>query len=449
MKAEQTYIDLFQQQATTVKCFSSDLLNSRREAAFASFQQNGFPTTDQEDYRHCNLQEALSVDYGLNINRLNIPINPHDVFRCDVPNLSTTLFFVVNDQFYNKEKPTSLPDGVLCGSLNDFSRTHASLLEPYYDLLSAKSTDGMVALNTTFSQDGFILYLPAGVTIEKPIQLIQVLHGNEDMMVNRRLLVIAEEGAQAKLLVCDHALSSRKFLANQVTEIFLGKNASLEFYELEMDHSDTVRVANTLVLQGENSRLLMNGITLQNGMTRNNIQVCLAGEYAEANLSGMALADQSHSVDNHLFVDHAVPHCTSYELYKYVLDDKAQGVFGGRIVVRKDAQKTSAYQSNKNLCSTRDARMFTKPQLEIYADDVKCSHGTATGQIDENALFYMRARGISEQEARLLLKFAFTTDVLENIRLEPLRDRMRMLVEKRFRGELAKCAGCAAADKCS
>jgi Fe-S cluster assembly protein SufD len=175
--------------------------------------------------------------------------------------------------------------------------------------------------------------------------------------------------------------------------------------------------------------------------------VKLAGEYAETNMSGMALVDQEHVVDNHLFVDHIAPHCTSHELYKYVLDDSARGVFGGRILVRKNAQKTAAYQSNKNLCSTREARMFTKPQLEIYADDVKCSHGTATGQIDEKALFYIRSRGISEAEARLLLKFAFTADVIENIRLEPLKDRMKMLVEKRFRGELAKCAGCAAAGK--
>ncbi|MCX6309847.1 MAG: SufD family Fe-S cluster assembly protein, partial [Bacteroidia bacterium] len=210
---------------------------------------------------------------------------------------------------------------------------------------------------------------------------------------------------------------------------------------------DTVRVANTFVKQDEHSSLLMNGITLQNGQTRNNIDVKLAGEYAETNLSGMALADQNHVVDNHLFVDHVSPRCTSRELYKYVLDDTARGVFGGRILVRKNAQKTAAYQSNKNLCSTREARMFTKPQLEIYADDVKCSHGTATGQIDEKALFYMRSRGISEVEARLLLKFAFTADVIDNIRLEPLKDRMKMLVEKRFRGELAKCAGCAAAGK--
>ena len=445
MKAEEIYLDIYRQYSGVVAQHSAPLLNRCREASVTALMEKGLPDLSQEDYRHFDLQKALSFDYGMNLNRFLTKLNPQDVFCCDVPNLSTRLLFVVNDSCSKTPLKVPLPEGVLCGSLQDFAVSHPRLLEPYYGQLSADSTDGMVALNTMFAQDGFVLYLPAGVRIDKPIQLIQVLHGNENRMVNRRLLVIAEEGSYAQLLVCDHALSSRTFFSNQVTEIFVGKNASLEYYELEMDHDQTIRVANTLVRQDEHSNLLMNNITLQNGQTRNNVTVKLAGEYAETNLSGMALADQEHIIDNHLFVDHVAPHCTSHELYKYVIDDSARGVFGGRILVCKNAQKTAAYQSNKNLCSTREARMFTKPQLEIYADDVKCSHGTATGQIDEKALFYMRSRGISEVEARLLLKFAFTADVIDNIKLEPLKDRMKMLVEKRFRGELAKCAGCAAA----
>ena len=446
MQAEEAYINLYNQHAKLVSENCSDLLNVKREAAFENFQRLGFPKNTQEEYRNCDLKDALSIDYGLNIHRVKIPINPHDVFSCDVPNLSTKLFFVVNDQFYEKEKPISLPEGVLCGSLNDLSKTYAHLLEPYYTKLSEKSSDGMVSFNTSFVQDGFVLYVPAGIVLEKPIQLIQILHGTMDMMVNRRLLIILEEGAKVQLLVCDHTLSSKHFFSNQVTEIFVGKNASLEYYDLEMDQPNITRVSNTLVSQAASSQLLINSVTLQNGFSRNNINLYFRGEGATANLSGMALGNNNQLIDNHIFVDHAVPRCTSQELYKYVLDDSAQGVFGGRILVQKGAQKTSAYQSNKNLCFTREARMFAKPQLEIYADDVKCSHGTATGQIDEKALFYMRSRGISETEARLLLKFAFTADVLDNIRLKPLKDRMRMLVEKRFRGELSKCAGCSVAN---
>lgn len=401
-QAEKSYVDLYTAHTVAVGARCSALLNAKRAEAFRAFQATGFPDTTLEEYRYCDLAPSLSIDYGLNIHRLNIPVNPHDVFSCDVPNLSTKLFFVINDQHY-KEKPVGFPEGVLCGSLNELTRTHAGLLEPYYATLSGKRSDGMVHLNTTFAQDGFVLYVPQGVVLEKPIQLVQVLHGAFDLMVNRRLLVILGKGAKAQLLICDHALSPGNFFSNQVAEIFIGENAALEYYELEMDHARTTRVSNTLVSQSASSEFLHNGITLQNGVTRNNICVSLSGEGAEAHLTGMALGDGEQLIDNNVFVDHLVPRCTSQELYKYVLDGAARGVFGGRILVREGAQKTSAFQSNKNLCSTREARMFSKPQLEIYADDVKCSHGSATGQMDENALFYMRARGISESEARMLL----------------------------------------------
>jgi Fe-S cluster assembly protein SufD len=269
MQAEEAYIDIYRQHAHTLGKGCSDLLNGKREKAFENFLSAGFPKVTHEDYRNCDLQEALSVDYGLNINRVAMPINPHDVFSCDVPNLSTKLFFVVNDQFYKNDKAIGLPEGVLCGSLNEFTRSHAALLETYYCKLSEKSSDGMVGFNTTFAQDGFVLYVPAGVVIEKPIQLIQVLHGSLDILVNRRLLIILEDGAKAQLLICDHTLSSKRFFSNQVTEIFVGKNANLEYYDLEMDHENTVRVTNTLVTQDASSHLLMNGMTLQNGLTRN------------------------------------------------------------------------------------------------------------------------------------------------------------------------------------
>ncbi|MGL4806546.1 MAG: Fe-S cluster assembly protein SufD, partial [Bacteroidales bacterium] len=280
------------------------------------------------------------------------------------------------------------------------------------------------------------------VIVERPIQLVNILRGDVDFMVNRRLLIILEDGAQAKLLICDHTMDKVNFLATQVAEIFVGDNAVFDYYELEENAIHTTRVASTYVSQGKNSNTLINGITLHNGKTRNNIHVTLAGEYAEANVIGMAIADQDQHVDNHTYIDHAVPNCHSNELYKYVLNDSATGVFAGRILVRKDAQKTTSFQSNKNICATREAKMYTKPQLEIYADDVKCSHGATVGQLDENALFYLRSRGISEPEARMLLMFAFTHDVIENIRLESLKDRLKHLVEKRFRGELSKCSGC-------
>lgn len=221
-------------------------------------------------------------------------------------------------------------------------------------------------------------------------------------------------------------------------------DAVFDYYDIEESSENTSKVSSVFVRQGERSNVLVNGIVLHNGVTRNNYYSAFEGEHAELSLCGMAIADKEQVVDTYTHIDHAVPHCHSNELFKYVLNDSARGSFSGRILVRHGAQKTEAYQSNKNLCASPLAKMYTKPQLEIYADDVKCSHGATVGQLDQNALFYMRSRGIPESEARMLLMFAFTNDVIELVRLDALKDRLRQLVEKRFRGELAKCSGCQA-----
>ncbi len=445
MTTHKAYIDLYNEFEPVIRASCGNLLNTPRLAAFDAFKRIGFPTSSMEAYRDCDLKSILETDYGMNLHQFDIPVNPEQVFSCEVPNLSTSLYFLINDRFYQGDKHNKLPDGVLCGSLNELGKTHQALLDPYFAKLSASSEDGMVQFNSSFVQDGYVLYVPANVQLEKPIQVINVLKAPEDMLVQRRILVIVEKGAHARLLLCDHNISDKHMLANQVAEIFIGQDASLEYYELEMNNEVTTRISNTFVRMEAASNLRMNQVVLSNGFTRNNAIVRLMGEGAEANLSGVVLGERSQFTDNHVLVDHAVPHCTSNQLYKYVLDDTSNGVFGGSILVRDGAQKTKAYQSNKNLCS-HNARMRARPQLEIYADDVVCSHGSATGQMDENALFYMRSRGIPADEARLLLKYAFTTDVIDTISLDPLRDRMRMLVEKRFRGELVSCAGCSAAN---
>ena len=443
MNIEKQYIELYDQYHSLIDSHASPILNALREKAMSDFRVTGFPSPNDEEYKHTNIPDLFAPDYGLNLNRLEIPVNPYEVFRCDVPNLSTLLYFVVNDSFYTKENPkVKLPEGVLIGSLNEMARSHPDLVQRYYGKQACTQNDGIVALNTAFVQDGFFLYVPKGVIIEKPIQLINILRGDADFMVNRRLLIILEEGAQARLLVCDHTMDKKKFLSSQVTEIYAGKNAVFDYYDIEESSLNTNRITSTFVDQVEKSNVLINGITLHNGTTRNNYRMTFSGEHAEAHLCGMAIADKKQSVDNHTFIDHAVPHCTSNELFKYVLNDSSTGSFSGRILVREGAQKTSAYQTNRNLCATKEAHMYTKPQLEIYADDVKCSHGATVGQLDENALFYLRSRGIPEAEARMLLMFAFTNDVIENVRMDALKDRLRQLVEKRFRGELDKCAGC-------
>ena len=444
MKAEQQYIDLFSQCEALICRHSSEVMNAPRANAFADFERLGFPTTKQEKYKYSDMAKLFAPDYGLNLNRLDIPVNPYEVFKCDVPNMSTLLYFVVNDAFYNKALPKAqLPEGVLLGSLKDLSQQHPELVQQYYGKLADTSKDGITAFNTAFAQDGFMLYVPKGVVIEKPIQLVNILRADVNFMVNRRLLVVLEEGAQARLLVCDHAMDDVNFLSTQVVEVFAAENSVFDLYELEETHTSTVRISNLYVNQEANSNVLLNGMTLHNGTTRNTTEVTLNGRGAEISLCGMAITDKNEHVDNHTFIDHKVSDCTSNELFKYVLDDQSVGAFAGKVLVREGAQRTSSQQTNRNLCATREARMYTQPQLEIYADDVKCSHGATVGQLDEKALFYMRQRGISLKEARLLLMFAFVNEVIDTIRLDALKDRLHLLVEKRFRGELNKCQGCA------
>ena len=443
MKAEQQYIDLFAQCEDLVCRESSGVMNAPRTAALADFERLGFPSSRAEDYRYTDVSRSFAPDYGMNLKRVKIPVNPQDVFHCDVPNLSTSLYFVVNDSFYHQALPKAhLPEGVYAGSLKDFSDERPEVAARYYGKLATSSKNGIVALNTMFAQDGFVVYVPQGVAVERPIQLVNIFRSDVDLMANRRVLVIMEPRSEAKLLVCDHSIDTVRFLANQVIEVFVGEGASFDYYDLEESSDTTTRFSSLFVKQEAESNVVINGITLTNGLTRNDYQVELLGERAETTLCGMSILDKEQHVDTYTHITHAVPRCKSNELFKNVLNDQAVGAFSGRILVREGADKTEAYQSNRNLCATREARMYSKPQLEIYADDVKCSHGMTTGQLDEEAIFYMRSRGISLEEARMLLSVAFTSDVIDHVRVEALRDRLHRLVEKRFRGELAKCAGC-------
>ncbi len=437
MGSEQQYIELFQQTRGMICQHSSEVMNAVRDAAFEKFHTMGFPSRKEERYKYTDMKALFAPDYGLNLNRLEIPVNPYDAFRCDVPNLSTMLYFVINDAFYTKALPKgNLTNGVVVGSLREFASSD------YYNRLASKDDDAVTSLNTMLAQDGLYVYVPKGVVMDRAIQVINILRSDVDLMVNRRVMIILEEGAEAKFLFCDHAMDDRCFLTTQVIEAFVGRNAKLDLYCLEETHAKNVRISNVYIEQQADSRVNHNVITLHNGVTRNKLNLDLTGEGSECSCNGCVIADKNQHVDNNTLITHHVPHCTSKELYKYVLDDEATGAFAGRVLVKKDAQKTTSQMTNQNLCSTKKARMYTQPMLEIYADDVKCAHGSTVGQLNDAALFYMQQRGISRKEAQLLLQFAFINEVIDQMELEPLRDRLHYLVEKRFRGELNKCEGC-------
>ena len=447
MASEQQYIELYEQARQIIMDHASEAMNAVRDQAFEDFRRQGFPSRKVERYKYTDIEELFAPDYGVNLSRLQIPVDPYQAFRCDVPNLSTSLFFVVNDMFYHDSKPKGhLPEGVVIDSM----RNHPEIVAKYYARLANTSEDAVTALNTMLAQDGMLVYVPGNVKVERAIQVINILKATPqnaqrqvpDLMVNRRVLIVLEEGAEIKMLFCDHAADDRNFLATQVIEAYVGDNASLDLYCLEETHYKNVRLSNVYIDQQRDSRVNHHVITLHNGVTRNKLDLTFSGEGAECNCYGCVIADKEQHVDNNTLITHKVPHCTSSELYKYVLDDKSTGAFAGRVLVEPGAQKTSSQMTNQNLTATREARMYTQPMLEIYADDVKCAHGSTVGQLNDAALFYMRQRGISLNEAKMLLQNAFINEVIDKMQLEPLRDRLHHLVEKRFRGELNKCEGC-------
>ena len=447
MNSEQQYIDLYQQAREMIFSHAPEAMNAVRDEAFEDFKAQGFPSKKVERYKYTDIQKLFVPDYGVNINRLQIPVDPYEAFRCDVPNLSTSLYFVVNDMFYHDDKPKGhLPEGVIVGSLRDYPE----LIAKYYAKQAKTRDDAVTALNTMLAQDGMLVYVPKHVKVDRAIQVINILKATPqnaqrivpDLMVNRRVLIVLEEGAEIKMLFCDHAADDKNFLATQVIEAYVCNNASLDLYCMEETHHKNVRISNVYIDQQRDSRVNHNVITLHNGITRNKLDLTFSGEGAECQCYGCVIADKQQHVDNNTLITHKAAHCTSNELYKFVLDDEATGAFAGRVLVEHVAQKTSSQMTNQNLTATKQARMYTQPMLEIYADDVKCAHGSTVGQLNDAALFYMRQRGISLEEAKLLLQNAFINEVVHKMQLEPLRDRLHHLVEKRFRGELNKCSGC-------
>ena len=272
MSVEQQYIDLFKQHKSLIFDKSSPVLNEVREEAFADFERMGFPTDKQEDFLYTNLSKVFEQDYGMNLKGLDIPVDPYEVFHCGVPGINSHLYFVVNDQFFhNQTYKSTLPEGVLIGSLKDYANSHPELVKKYYAKIAETNKDSTVAFNTAFAEDGFFLYVPKGVIIEKPIQLINVMRADVNLMANSRNLVIIEEGAQAKLLVCAHTMDYNNFLCNRVTEVYLGENAHYEHYKLENTHDKTVNIGSLYVDQQAKSSLVVNEVTLHNGLTRNNV----------------------------------------------------------------------------------------------------------------------------------------------------------------------------------
>lgn len=441
---KEEFINLYLNNLDLITENSAGVLNSARQSALENFKLLGFPGLKNEKYKYMKVEAFFKGDFEKYFTPKRITFNVDDIFRCDIPSLDTHLALTLNGFYLSNPYPVSeLENGVIVGSLAEAAKKYPNLVGKYYNSLAENDTDdGLVALNTAFSQDGVFIYIPKGVKVDKPVQIINLLMSDEQQLVQYRNLIIAEEGSQVDIAICDHTLSPERFLSNVVTEIFANANANCDLVCMQNQHNDTTQFTHIFGKQEKDSKLVTNTISLHGGTIRNNINILLNDEGGENHTYGLALVDRTQHVDLYSFIEHAKPNCTSFEQYKAILDDQATGAFNGRILVRKDAQRTQAFQSNNNLLLTADARMFTKPQLEIYADDVKCSHGATVGQLDMDAKFYMQSRGISEREAKLLLMFGFAHDVVGHIKIEALRNRIDELVNKRLRGELSRCQNC-------
>ncbi|HAH23670.1 MAG TPA: Fe-S cluster assembly protein SufD [Prolixibacteraceae bacterium] len=422
---------------------SSPLLNRIREVSIKRFAKMGIPDFKNEDYKYTNLKPAFEKSYLQELVREPGLINLNEIFKCNVPQLDTHLVFLVNGWFYSGNNPgAELPKGVVLGGLEQIANEHPELIENYLNRQAGLSNDPFVALNTAFAKDGFFMYIPKGVVVEKPVQVINLLSSDENLMATQRNLIIADADSRVKILVCDHTLTAPSVIFNIVSEVYVGEGAVVDVYIIQNHHNQSTTINSTFYKQERNSTLITGAISLHGGLIRNNLKVTFNGDHSEASIYGISFTDKKQHVDNFTLIEHASPNCTSNQIYKNVLDNESTGAFAGRIHVARDAQQTNAFQRNNNVLLSDKARMQTKPQLIIDADDVKCSHGATVGQIDEEALFFLRARGIGEKEARMMLMNAFAHEVIQKITIEPLRNQIDELIEKRLKGEISLCHDC-------
>ncbi|MBR3566382.1 MAG: Fe-S cluster assembly protein SufD [Paludibacteraceae bacterium] len=425
-----SFQELYEQVKDNIETYSANSLN-RHRAAFADIlKQNGMPTRHTENYRNIDFSEALDIDYGVNVRHLQLPASSQPAM-CNVHGMHSVVCWVVNNHVQLPDEISSL--GITVCSIKEAEKKYPELIEKYLNVLCLRQNDSLLSLNEMFAQDGLFVYIPDNIELQRPLQIMNVLNADLDLMTSAHNLVVIGQNAKAQILVCEHAAQNRHYFTTSTTEVFVGKNAKYEHYNLEDTSSQMCKINNVIIQQEEYSEVLSNVITLRNGQTRNNILIDQVGTHCQTELCGMFIGSGEQVLDNFTQISHYSTNGKSNELFKYVLDDKSKGVFKGLLKVAPNAQKTEAYQTNRNILLTNDAKVRTEPQLEIYADDVKCSHGATTGQLDEKALFYMQQRGISEAEAKLLLMNAFVADVINNIRIEALQDRIRTLTDNRLR----------------
>lgn len=391
-------------------------------SAIRILEDKGIPNNKHEDYKYCNIEAVLRKEFKQVEQNFNTLSN-EDIAPLK---LEEAINLVVVNGNYNEELSEKIIiKGLTVKSLTELSSTEKTLLSS-----QAKSeSDALIALNTAFSGDGLFLQIDKNNVIPMPIHIIYVNSGNSNVITNTRSFIHIDGSAELTLVESFFNSGGTKVFSNFVSEKFVGENAKLTCYTFQNEGALSYSVNTNQVKLNRYSNYTNSTFTLSGELVRNNHNIEIASEFCEANLNGLFITKGTQSVDNHTLIDHQKPNCQSNELYKGIAKDKSTGTFNGKIFVRKDAQKTNAYQSSKNILMSDDATINTKPQLEIYADDVKCSHGTSTGKIDTEALFYLKARGIGEESARKLLLQAFAQELIDKVELDSLKERVLHLFE--------------------
>ncbi len=360
-------------------------------------------------------------------------------YHCNIPNLDA-LRFVIENGLCHKES-TQTADRVFVSGLRAASNSHTELINKYMGTCTPVSNP-YLEFNRDHYTDGIFAFIPENNLSAKPIQIQSVANAGHGLFLQVRNLVVVGRGSHATIIHCDDSYDNSPSFSNNVTEIVVEEGAQVEYYKMQNLNNQSGLLNHTYVRMAEGASFRSVAVTLNGGHIRNHTEVRMLGEHCQVQAHGLYLNDQEQRVDNYIFVDHAFPNCQSHELYKGILDDSALGTFNGHVLVREGATKTEAFQTNRNILLTDKAFINTKPFLEIYNDDVKCSHGSTIGQLDEQVLFYIRSRGISERTAKTLLLYAFCDEVLQQITMPSLRDNLIDLVKTRLHGELTPCSEC-------
>ena len=404
-------------------------LSSERAEALSQFLAAGFPTKKDEEYKYTDLSEAVNKQYSL-VPKQEFHITKEQLDQLHLGEEHFDFIVFVNGKFQKALSKISVENAEFLTLNNAFS-SNKDLVEKYFNQIKPKNT-AFTALNDALFSDGFFLFVPKNTVIEKPIHLFYISENqDENVFYTTRNLLIVEEGVKVEVIESHHNFDETYTFTNSVTEIFVGKNAKADWHKLQNDSQTTYLVDSTFAKQERDSLATVNTFAFGGKLVRNNLDFIHTGENINSFMNGITIIGNEQLVDHHTAVHHNEPNCESYQNYKGVFKDKAHGVFNGKVFVNKIAQKTNAYQQNNNILLSEGATIDTKPQLEIFADDVKCSHGCTVGQLNDEALFYLRARGISKKEAQALLLYAFANDAMENIDIEPLKLKVaKLLAEK-------------------